>query len=80
MWEVWKGLVDLLLLRLLLNRGGRMRHSISGCRTGAVSLRLGPIRLWLVALVVIVLINIYVTSGWLMVFGTRRLLRWRGCL
>lgn len=69
--------VEKLLLGLLLSGRGRVRRSVGGCRAGAVSLRFGPVCLWLFALIVIVLVNIYVASGWLMMFGTRRLLGWR---
>lgn len=74
-------LAERLFLRLLLrSRGGRRWHGVGRCSARTVALRLCAVRLWLITLVVVVLVNIDVTSGWLVMFGTRRLLRGRWCL
>ena len=67
-------------LRLLLCGSGRVRDAVGRCDARTVTLRLGPVGLRLVAFIIVVLVNIYVTSSWLVMLRTRSLFRWRGSL
>lgn len=67
-------------LRLLLCGSGRVRDTVGRCDARTVALGLGPVGLWLIAFIIVILVNIHVTSSWLVMLRTRSLLRWRGSL
>jgi hypothetical protein len=59
-------------LRLLFNRSSRVRDAVCSSIAGTPALRLGRSRLCFLAFVIIVFVNVHMTSSWLVVFRAFR--------